>query len=598
MKISVSDYLFQKIEGYGTHDIFMVSGGGIMYLCDALGRNKSLRYWCNYHEQACAIAAESYARLTNRMGVCLVTTGPGGTNALTGVAGCYVDSIPILVISGQVRTGVIADYAIQRQVGPQEINIIPMATPITKYAVTVMKATDIRYELEKCIHLATTGRPGPVWIDIPLDIQSALIDPDECRGFVRERNQASVLQDAVIDKIAGMLRAAKRPVIIGGAGIALSGGRDAFRNLVEKLSIPALASFTAMDILEEDHPYFQGRFGPSGQRRANFALQNSDFVLAIGTGLSISSIGFSDNFAPRAFKILVNIDPGDLIKKNIKIEMPVLADAKEFIERLGARFAVNDYAPSARWLKACSEWKHKYPPMPSEELLIKDPVDVYSFFDELSNQMGSSDIIVTGNSLDGSVMTLQNHRLKKGQRAFTNVYFGPMGWDLPALVGACVAAPKQRVVLVTGDGSVLFNIQELMSIGQHKMNAKIFISNNNGYQCIRITGDRWFEGRQVGADAYSGVANPDFKLLAAAFGINYLCIKTSNELPQSIKQVFSDDKPWLVEYLVSQEQKRFRISSYRKEDGTLASRPLEDMDPLLPREELQAIMTMFDDEGE
>ena len=593
--ISVADYVFKRVAEQGVKDVFMVSGGGIMYLCDALGRS-NLRYWCNYHEQACAIAAEGYARASEGLGVCLVTTGPGSTNALSGIAGAWVDSIPVLVISGQVRTGILADYSYQRQVGPQEINIVPMAEPVTKYAVTVMQPENVRYELEKCLYLTRAGRPGPVWLNIPLDIQSAMIDPETQRSFSPEQDAKPVISLSAITEVASLLESAKRPVIIVGNGIVLGHARKEIKDLVNALKIPVLSTISGLDVFYEDHQLFQGRIGPGGQRRANFALQNSDFVLAIGTSLSISCIGFSESFAPKAKKVLVNIDAGDLEKKNIKIDLPIQADAKEFIEFLIKHFENSSYSTPARWLEVCASWKRDYPPMPSVEHLQKDCVDIYAFYDELSRQLGSTDIVVSGNSLDGCIIAYQNHRVQDGQIAFTSACMGAMGWDLPALVGACVADLNRRGVMVTGDGSFLFNIQELMLIGFNRLNAKLFISNNDGYQSIRNTQNRFFEGRQVGTDTKSGVANPNFEELAKAFNLKYICINTNDELKNAITQVFNDKDPWIIELKISKEQQRFRANSYLKPDGTIASRPMEDMDPLLPRDELARIMSMFDDE--
>jgi acetolactate synthase-1/2/3 large subunit len=598
MAISVSDYVFLRISEEGVRDVFMVSGGGIMYLCDALGRSQELRYWCNYHEQASAIAAEGYARTTEGLGVCLVTTGPGSTNALTGVAGAWVDSIPLLVISGQVRTGIMADYSYQRQVGPQEVNIVPMAAPVTKYSVTVMRAEDARYELEKCFYLARAGRPGPVWLNLPLDIQSAMIEPDKLRSYVPEQSPKPLLDDAVIEKVADCLRNSERPVLIAGNGVVLGGARTVFRRFASQLNVPVLSTISAMDLMPDDDSLYQGRIGPGGQRRANFALQNADFVLAIGTSLSISCIGFSERFAPKATKVLVNIDAGDLEKKNIRIDIPVHADATDFIQALTSKIPEGSYSATSQWLNACTMWKREYPPMPSSEFLQKDCVDTYIFYDELSRQLDKRDVLVSGNSLDGCIIAYQNHRVKDGQIAFTSACLGAMGWDLPAVIGAAVANHGNgRAVLVTGDGSILFNIQELMFLGMHKLNVKLFISNNDGYQSIRNTQSRFFEGRFVGADTRSGVANPDFGLLSKSFSVNYLRVETNEAVADAIEKVFADKEPWLVELMVSKEQQRFRASSYVKPDGTIGSRPMEDMDPLLPREELERNMTMFDEDN-
>jgi acetolactate synthase-1/2/3 large subunit len=594
MEINLSDYVFQKVSEAGVDDVFLVSGGGTMYLCDSLARSNKIKSWCNYNEQASAIAAEGYARVREGLGVCLVTTGPGSTNAISGVAGAWVDSIPMLVISGQVRTQILADYSYQRQVGPQEINIIDMVKPVTKYAVTLHDPKDIRYEIEKCIHLALSGRPGPVWLNLPLNIQSASIDPDKLRGYTPEATASVEVAEADVDLVESLLRTAQRPVIIGGNGIVLANAREKFRALVEKLNAPVMLSISAMDLLPEDFHLFQGRFGPGGQRRANFALQNADLVLAIGTSLSISCIGFSDQFAPKAKKILVNIDRGDLEKKNITINIPILADATKFIEKLSQRFEDKGYSPSRRWVEACAKWKQDYPPMPAKEFLQKDVVDVYRLYDVLSEKLGANDIIVSGNSTDGCILAYQGHRVKEGQRAFTSVCYGSMGWDLPAIIGACVADRSRRGVLITGDGSFLFNIHELMFLGMTKINAKLVISNNGGYKSIRGTQDRFFEGRYLGVDEKSGVGNPDFRQLAAAFNVNYIRVDHDSELESAIDEAFSDDQPWLIEVMTSKSQQVFRASSYRKADGTLASRPMEDMDPLLPRDELDRIMTMFD----
>lgn len=594
MPISVADYVFEKVAEQGVKDIFLVSGGWIMHLSDAVHRNKNLNFIVNYHEQACAIAAEAYARINEKLGVCLVTAGPGGTNALTGVAGAYVDSIPMMVVSGHVRTGIMADYAYQRQVGPQELNIEPMARPITKYAVTVMRAEDVRYEVEKCLFLAMSGRPGPTWLNLPLDIQSTMIEPSQLRGYSPENSDIPRVSEVDLERVAAMIAKAQRPVIMGGNGIVLAGARREFRALVEKLQIPVLLTISAMDLLGEDFPLFQGRGGPGGQRRANFALQNADLVLAIGTSLSISCIGFNDKFAPKGEKILINIDPGDLKRDNVKIEHPIQADAKDFILRLSAKFATKSYRPSERWLTACAQWKKDHPVMLPDEYLQKSCVDTYIFYEELSRQMDKSDMVMSGNSLDGCIIAYQAHRVKEGQRAFTSVCCGAMGWDLPALVGACVADRKRRGVLITGDGSFLFNIQELMTLNVYNLNAKMFISNNDGYASIRGTQDRFCEGRYVGVDAASGVGNPDFQALARSFGIGYIRIDTNEELKDGIARGLAWDGPVIIEMKVSKLQQRFRASSYKRDDGTIASRPIEDMDPLLPREELERIMTMFD----
>lgn len=591
MQVTVSEYIFSRLAEDGITDCFMVSGGGIMYLCEALGKNPDITYYCNYNEQACATAAEGYARVRNSTGCCLVTTGPGSTNAITGVASAWMDSIPMIVISGQVRTQIMADYKCQRQVGPQEVNIIPMVEPVTKYAVTVMEPEAICYELDKALHLAKTGRPGPVWLNIPLDIQSATIEPRRLKRYFADT--CETLSTIELEEVEKMLRAAERPLLIGGNGITLSDGMDEFRKLVEQLEIPVVATISNMGILPEDHPQFQGRLGGGGQRRANFAIQNADLILAIGTSLSISCIGFNETFGKRAKKILVNIDPGDLKKKNITIDLAIKSDAKEFIIGLSKLLSQEESIASTSWLDACQEWKQNYPPELPEKFRQKDCVDVFDFYDELSSQMLEKDILVTGNSTDGCLMAYQGFKSKEGQIAFTSVCYGAMGWDLPAAVGAAVAGNGNRTVLVTGDGSIQFNIHELLTTSVNCLNLKMFISNNDGYQGIRNTQDRFFEGHYVGADATSGVGNPDFEMLAKAYNVSYLKISKKEHLKNSIEKVFSDDKPWLIELETSRAQERFKVSAFVNDQGKLESRPIEDMDPLLPREELKAIMNKF-----
>ncbi|SKA82388.1 thiamine pyrophosphate-binding protein [Desulfobaculum bizertense] len=593
MKTTVSDYVFSRVAAEGVKDIFMVSGGGIMFLCEALGKNKELKYWCNYNEQACAIAAEAYSRTTENIGVCLVTTGPGSTNALSGVAGAWVDSIPLLVISGQVRTGVLADYKTQRQVGPQEINIIPMAKPVTKYAITVMDPLSIRYELEKALYLAQNGRPGPAWINIPLDIQSSLIETDELVGYVPSSNLCPSLINTDISKVIEQLYKATRPVIIGGSGIILAHARKTFQSIVHRTEIPTLLTMSAMDLLDENDPLFQGRLGPAGQRRANFALQNADLVLGLGASLSISSLGFAQGVAPHAYKILVNIDAGDLDKKNISIDHKVLTDVDTFMKKLMAEINTAKIKISHCWKKTCTMWKEKYPPSLPHQLRQKCCVDMFSFSEELSQQMDKTDILVGGNSHDGGLIQFQNHKFKSQQRSLINFCYGAMGWDLPALVGACVASPNRRSILTTGDGSIMFNIHELLFLGFHKCNAKIFISNNDGYMGIIKTQDRFFKGNYVAATKKSGVANPNFKALAKAFGLKYIFLENNEQIREAISKIFSDTEPWICEIKTSQNQQYFKVGSYQKEDGSLASRSLEDMTPLLPPEEIEENMNIF-----
>jgi len=567
-----------------------------MHLLDSVGKNKNIKYISNYHEQASSICAESYSRMKNHFGACLVTTGPGSTNAITGILGAWLDSIPLIVLSGQVKTQIIANYKKLRQLGPQEANIIPMVTPITKYAVTVTNPKTIKYHLEKAYFLSKSGRPGPVWINIPLDVQGGQIDKNDLISFYppKHKKNYAYLKEQV-DKTLLFLKEAKRPILILGNGTRLSNSLPILHQLINKLKIPILLPFNGLDLISTSHPLLAGKFGPVGQRRGNFALQNSDLILAIGASLSITSTGFNfNNFAPNAKKIMVNIDRQELFKNTVKIDLPVQVDATDFITELLPR--LNNFQPEypSTWLKTIRHWKEKYPDIIPEFFQDKKHVNSYVFFDKLSARLTKNDTVITGNSLD-ALGLYQSFKVKMGQRAYTNVNSGPMGWCLPGAIGACVGNGRKRTILITGDGSIQFNIQELNTVSYYKLPIKIFILNNQGYESIRSTQDNFFEGRYVGSDINSGVKNPDFKSLSKAYGIPYEKIQSNNELESKIKTVLKTVGPILCEVNLSSTQGRHpKASSYRRPDGKLESKPLEDMYPFLPKEEVQQNMHLFD----
>jgi acetolactate synthase-1/2/3 large subunit len=591
--VNVAEYVFERIAEAGVKDVFMVSGGGCMYLVDALGRNDRLRYWCNHHEQASAIAAESNARVTGKLGVCLVTTGPGSTNALSAIAGAWVDSIPVLVVSGQVRTGLIADYARHRQIGPQEIDIVDMAAPVTKYAKTVMQAADVPQELERAIGLALSGRPGPVWLNIPLDIQSAeLGDHIECPPHDNGAPApASHDSDAVAAAVT-MLAESRRPLVLCSNGIHLSHAEETLRTFLERLGTPMVTTIGGMDLLEDAHPLSMGRFGATGQRRANFALQNADLLLCIGASMSIASVGFdTSGFAPRAKKIVVNIEPAELEKPNLRIDLGIEMDARSFMQAVLS--SPPTMAADPEWVRACQEWKERYPLVSSDHLTDTEHVNSYVFANSLSQVMGPGEVIVTGNGMDAASV-FHSFAPKQGQRMLANANFGAMGWDLPAVVGACVARDNARTVLMTGDGSMELNVQELLTIGSNKLNVKIFVINNGGYESIRATQHNFFEGRFVGCEASSGVSNPDFEALARAYGLTYRRIGTNADISDALSEVMADDSPWLCELNVSfLQEKSPKIVSRRRPDGSFESCSLDDQYPFLPREEWQHVMGRF-----
>ena len=598
--MKVSDYVTDFLVRRGVSDIFMVTGGGIMHLVDSVGRQAGLRYVCNYHEQACAIAAESYARVRNGVGACLVTTGPGSTNALSSIAGAFVESAPVMVISGQVRCDLIADYSKLRQFGPQEINIEPMARPVTKYFKTLMDPAMVRHELECAWWHATTGRPGPVWINIPLDVQGAEFDERAAEGFTPPEKDTAQLKNRLteqVSKVLRMLRTAKRPVVIAGQGIHLGNAEAQFAEFVEKVGAPVLSSAGGADLMDDQHPLCMGRFGPTGQRRANFTLQNSDLIVSIGASMSVAAIGFnSAGFAPRARRVMVTIDEHDLAKPNYKPDLPIAASARDFIEEFMVQAGTTVLGISAQWREACADWKEKYSVVTPDHLGDRDHVNSYFFVHALSQNLGPDDTVVAGNSLD-IVSIRHSFEVKKGQRVFTNANYGAMGWDVPGAIGGCVGNGNHRTCLVTGDGGLLFNVQELMTLAVNRLPVKVFVFNNEGYESIRATQKNFFAGHLVGSDFKSGIGNPDFRALAAAFGLRYERIRNNDEIEGKLPSVLNGDDPVLCELNLSPDQPRSpKLVSVRKPDGTFETPSLENQFPLLPEGEVSRNMHLFDEE--
>ena len=597
--VKVTDYVIQFFVDRGVTDAFLVSGGGIMHLLDSVGRNPAMRYYCNYHEQACAIAAEGYARATTKPGLCLGTTGPGAVNAISGIMAAWVDSVPMVVLAGQVRTDIIADYEHVRQVGPQEGNAAGMAKPVTKYAVTVKDPRRVRYELEYAWHQATTGRPGPVLLEFPLDVQGAMIDETTLEPFIPPVAVSSgpSLATAVADVIDA-IRKSKRPVFVAGNGVSISGSRDLLYQLLERTGIPILLPFTAKDVVHETHPQYMGIFGGAGQRRANFAIQSADCLIGLAVGFNLQKTGFNlAGFAPKARRVFVDIDEGQLKYQPVKADLAVQADIHEFLLEFLRQAEGLDLQPPARWLEACARWKSRYPVMMPEYYENPDYVNTYVVMDELSEAMAPEDQLVVGIGTEVA-SCYQAFRVQSGQRVYITGW-GSMGWDLPLVVGTCIGSGRKRTICVTGDGSMQWNVQELLTIRNYHLPVKLFICNNAGYTCIRSTQKNFFGGHFVASDPQSGVANPDFRHLAAAFGFHYLEIRNNGELRDGIAQAFAHSGPVLCEMNVAVEQPIFpKVSSFRRDDGTFESRPLEDMAPFLPREEVWENMHLFDADNE
>ncbi|KMY86513.1 Acetolactate synthase large subunit [Candidatus Paraburkholderia calva] len=582
--MNVSDVVICFLEERGIGKVFMLSGGGIMYLLDALGKSEKLGYVCNYHEQACAIAADGYARM-NGFGVCFATFGPGAVNALAGVVGAWYDSVPMLIVSGQVRSNLIADYSKVRQIGPQEGNVLEMVKPVTKYAVSLRDPNAILVELEKAYHIAKSGRPGPVWLELPLDMQSAEIEYDKLPHWQPEAAATNDASNALAE-IVESLKQAKRPVLVLGNGVRLSGMYDAVQQLIGKLEIPTLVPYTGKDLLEWDNDYSFGTFGTAGQRHANIILQNSDLILSLGVGFCVAKTGFeTKKFAVGAKKIFVDVDADQLEGHPLKADLPVLADLRDFVPALLS--ALDGYGGKHQpWLGLCSKWKKRYP-MVSEALRADGEfIDSYVFMDTLSDIAAEGDVIVTGNGLD-CVSFYQAYKIKKHQRAALNGNWGSMGWDLPTAVGAHYATGK-RTLCITGDGSLMLNSQELLTIGANKLPVKVFVFNNNGYGSIKATQNNFFEGRMVGSGPSSNVYNPDFEALARAYGLDYTKVSLHSMLLQSLSEFMKSEGPGLCEVMVSPEQWISpKATSFRNAEGKLESKPLDDMFQFLPAEEIE-----------
>ncbi|MCK4816005.1 thiamine pyrophosphate-binding protein, partial [bacterium] len=455
--IKVSDYIFQFLAAKDIKHIFMLCGGGAMHLNDSVGRNSKISYVCTLHEQAAAIAAEAYSRITGNLGVAVVTSGPGGTNTITGVAGAWVDSIPILIISGQVKieTTVINKPKL-RQLGDQEINIVDIVEPVTKYAVMITDKDKIKYHLQKAVYLATYGRPGPVWIDVPLDIQAAYVDESSLEEY--DYSDGIVGLDSKIDVVTNLLSGSERPVIIVGNGVRLAKAVEEFRILVERLKIPIITTFAGYDIVPGTDQYYFGRYGTLGQRAGNFTVQNCDLLLAIGSRLNVRAISYNfQSFAREAVKIVVDIDPAELEKPTLKIDVSICQDAKVFIRDLLKHIGNNSIGSKDKWLKKCAEYKAKYPTATPERKNVKEYVDSYYFFNRLSALSKDGAIFAFGNGA-ACVSSYQSFDVKPNQRVIVNSGYASMGYGLPFAIGACFANDKKEVICVTGDGSIQMNI--------------------------------------------------------------------------------------------------------------------------------------------
>ena len=606
MRIRLSDYVAVFLVNHNVTDVFSVVGGGAMHLNDAFGHHEKLKVTYNHHEQACAIAAEAYARLNNRIAAVCVTTGPGGTNALTGVVGGWLDSIPMFIVSGQVRYDTTARFALKetgavvRAMGDQEYDIVKSVEPMTKYAVMIEDPKQIRYALEKAWHLATTGRPGPVWIDVPVDFQGTYIDTDALEGYDQtEDNQKlpPAISKDIIQTVLAKIKNAKRPVFHAGYGIRLSGGYAVFRSVLEKLNIPVVTYWNAVDLIEDEHPLYCGRAGNMGDRPGNFAIQNSDLILAVGTRISIRQVGYNwKTWARAAEVIMVDIDQGELKKPTLHVDMPIWADAKNFLETLDKVIDEADDKPvfnKPDWLATCRAWKHNYPVvLPRHWDENGKTANVYAFVRYLSSRLPENSLTAVSNGAC-CVVGNQAYVIQRGSRMANNSAVASMGYGLPAAIGTCIGGGRRETICLEGDGSIMMNLQELQTILTNQLPIKIFLINNSGYHSIRITQTNLFgHHTKVGIGPESGdISFPEFKRIAEAFGYRYFSAHSNAEMKQVVDTVLKLEGPVFTEIFTGIEQVwEPKSSTKRLADGTLISPPLEDLAPFLPREELKKNM--------
>lgn len=589
----VSDFVFTRLAEQGIRNVFMVSGGGAMFLNDALGSQRHLRYVCNHHEQASAIAAEGAARVSGNLSLVSVTTGPGGTNTLTGVIGQWLDSIPALYLSGQVKFETTVASCPElglRQLGDQEINIIDLVRPVTKYAVMVTRPENIRYELEKAIHLATTGRKGPVWLDIPINVQSAEIDADQLRTFEVPPQTVHPSLQPQVDEIATLLRGARSPVIIAGHGIRLAGAMDRFIHFIEHVRCPVLGTFGGFDLLPSDHPLSVGRIGTIGTRAGNIALQNADFILSLGSRNNIRQTGYNwGGFVKRAdVFVAVDIDPAEMRKRNIQPTHPVQADIGDFLDVLLPSLSKTKLPEWSEWLTWCQVRRHRYPVVLPEYHRCQQGVHPYVFTEELTSLLPERAIVSCANATP-SITLFQTAIVKTGQRMFANSGCAAMGFGLPAAIGAAAEAdPDRTVVCLEGDGSLMMNIQELQTAAHYNLPIKLFLYNNREYCSIRQTQDHFFEGRHTGCDAASGITFPDWKKVADAFDWPYIRIVSHAGMESHIRDVLARPGPVFCDVVLTPGYTFSpKISSRRHPDGSITSPSLEDMFPFLSPGEMQ-----------
>lgn len=592
MTIRVADWILRRLADEGIRHVFMLPGGGAMYLNDAVACEPRLAAVPCHHEQACAIAAEAAGRTGNTgnpgFGVTMVTTGPGATNAITPVAGAWIDSVPMLVLSGQAKRPDRLNGRPIRQGGVQEVDIVPLVRSITKYAVTLDDPQSVRLHLEQALHLMKSGRPGPVWIDVPLDVQAAPIDPDSLPGWTPPAAATAATPD--LAAVRALLAQAQRPLILAGHGVRLAGAAGAFRQLVDRLQVPAVLTWNALDLLPYDHPLNIGRPGVVAARAANFAVQNCDLLIAIGARLDMIVTAYNPKgFARAARKVVVDVDPNELANKlEMAIDQPLAMDAGAFIEALLDGAETGD---TADWRARCSSWKARYTQNEGRVFPPAGPIGHAHFVEALSDAAPENTLIATGSSGLAVEFFYAGFRNKAGQRSFLTSGLGAMGYGLPAAIGACLGNDREPMLAVESDGSLQLNLQELATLAGLKLPVCLFIMNNGGYASIRNTQRNYFEGRYVGSGPASGLQMPDLEKIAETYGLPFLRIDDCADLAGALARAQALPRPCLIDVrLVADESLQPKCAAIPRADGSIVSMPLEDMSPLLPLATLQAEM--------
>ncbi|NLX26359.1 MAG: thiamine pyrophosphate-binding protein [Lentisphaerae bacterium] len=586
-KVRIADYLASFVSDHlGVDTVYLVSGGGMMFLSDGLALNKKLKVVCNHHEQASAMAAVGYAKLKQDFGCAYLTTGCGGTNAVTGLLNAYQDNTPCFFISGQVKrkeTSRLAETSL-RQFGVQETDIISIVEPISKYAVMITEPERVAYHLEKAAYIAKSGRPGPVWIDIPMDIQGAMIEEADLIHFDPVEDEAVVPMISVDDfhRVEESLVRAQRPIIIAGQGIRLGKAIPEFKAFVERYNIPFAVSRLGIDLLPSDHPLFIGRIGTKGDRAGNFAVQNADFILVLGSRLSVSSTGHQyETFGREAKVVVLDVDACEHRKNTVEIDHFIHGDVNDFLRR----FPESDYRASEAWSNKCLFWKSKWPVCLPEYADDSEGINLYWFTDRLAS-LAPADAVVVSDAGSAFYVVSQGFMFSEKQRYVTSGGQAEMGYTLPASIGTACARPESVTLAVTGDGSLQMNIQELQTLVHYQLPVKLFVWNNNGYLSIRASQRKFFDGRFIGTDKASGVSFPDLKKISDAYGIQYLRAEKNDELDGVIKAALALKEPSIIEIMCIADQEIVpSAASTRKDDGTMVSKPLEDMYPFLSREE-------------